>query len=130
MKPGMPLLFGSIGASLVFGLPGNPVSGVATFLRLVRPALDVMSGALPAQAGAWYARLAQPLSKSHRRAEFQRASLCSRNDGSLWVSLFPRQGSGVLRSVAEADCLVVLGEEIQELALGDIVEVIPLPGLV
>jgi molybdopterin molybdotransferase len=129
MKPGMPLLFGRVGTSLVFGLPGNPVSGIATFLRLARPALDAMSGSTVAATRRCYARLAGPIRKTHQRAEFQRARLTSRNDGSLWVDPFPRQGSGVLRSVAEADCLIVLGETVAELAIGDVVEILRLPGM-
>jgi molybdopterin molybdotransferase len=128
MKPGMPLLFGTIATTLVFALPGNPVSGMATFQALVRPALEIWAGRDPDAAPRWHARLAAPLSKRHGRAEFQRASWESRTDGSLWVTPFPRQGSGVLRSVAEADCLVVLGEAPQQLEAGDCVEILPLHG--
>lgn len=126
MKPGMPLLFGSIGETLVFSLPGNPVSGMATFLTLVRPALEVRAGRDPLAAPRWHARLAQPLRKNHRRAEFQRAARECRDDGTLWVTPFAHQGSGVLRSVAEADCLIVLPEETQSLQVGDVVEILPL----
>jgi molybdopterin molybdotransferase len=126
MKPGMPLLFGAIGPALVFALPGNPVSSVATFQVILRPALDVWAGRDPATAPRWYARLATPLRKTHKRAEFLRASRECRADGSLWITPFPRQGSGVLRSVAEADCLVVVNEDVQSLAAGDCVEILPL----
>jgi molybdopterin molybdotransferase len=126
MKPGMPLLFGAIGDALMFALPGNPVSGLATFRMLVEPLLETWAGRDPQAMPRWYARLAAPIVKTHRRAEFQRAWRESRSDGSLWVTPFPRQGSGVLRSVAEADCLVVLSEDVQSLALGDCVEIVPL----
>lgn len=126
MKPGMPLLFGAIDAALLFALPGNPVSSIATFEVFVRPLLDVWAGRDPDARPRWHARLAAPLHKSHRRAEFQRARRECRDDGTLWVTPFARQGSGVLRSVAEADCLVVLGEEPAELAAGAVVEILPL----
>lgn len=126
MKPGMPLLFGAVGDTLVFSLPGNPVSSIATFQVIVKPALEVWAGRDPAQSPRWYARLAEPLRKTHRRAEFLRASRECRADGTLWVTPFPRQGSGVLRSVAEADCLVVVNEDVQSLAVGDCVEILPL----
>jgi molybdopterin molybdotransferase len=127
IKPGMPMLAGEIGDALLFCLPGNPVSGMATFLTLVAPALAAMAGRAD-DALHWYARTAVPIVKNHRRAEFQRARRESRNDGSVWVTPFPRQGSGVLRSVAEADCLIVLPEETTSLAIGDVVEFLALPG--
>lgn len=126
IKPGMPLLFGAIGHTLVFSLPGNPVSGMATFHTLVRPALEVWAGRDPAAAPRWYARLAQAVSKQHARAEYPRAMRECRPDGSLWVTPFPRQGSGVLRSMAEADCMIVLAEQVRSLQAGDCVEILPL----
>ncbi len=126
MKPGMPLLFGAIGDALVFSLPGNPVSTLATFQVILRPALDVWAGRDPAERPRRYARLAEPVRKLHKRAEFLRAACASHPDGTLWVTPFPRQGSGVLRSVAEADCLVVVDEDRQTLAAGDCVEILPL----
>ena len=74
MRPGMPFLFGQVGQALMFGLPGNPVSGVATFLSLVKPALDAMSATIGTRT-ALRARLRSPISKRHARTEFQRARL-------------------------------------------------------
>lgn len=126
MKPGMPLLFGAIGEALLFALPGNPVSSIATFQVLVRPALEIWAGRDPDASPRWHARLAEPVRKTHTRAEFLRASRDCRADGTLWVTPFPRQGSGVLRSVAEADCLIVVTEDVRTLAVGDSVEILPL----
>lgn len=126
MKPGMPLLFGAVGDALVFSLPGNPVSSIATLQVIVKPALEVWAGRDPARSPRWHARLAVPVQKTHRRAEFLRATLECRADGTLWVTPYPRQGSGVMRSVAEADCLVVVNEEVLSLAAGDCVEILPL----
>lgn len=128
MKPGMPLLCGGIGDALVFALPGNPVSTVATFLLLVRPALLALQGAAAPQPRRWKARLAAPLAKRHARAEFLRARLAWRDDGACWAGPLPKQGSGMLRSLADADALVALPEGPCELAAGAVVEILPLPG--
>jgi molybdopterin molybdotransferase len=127
IKPGMPFLFGSIGRALAFALPGNPVSGVATFLAFVRPALDAMMQRRDRRANL-HARLAKPVRKTHARAEFVRASLVCDEAGVLLATPLQKQGSGQLRGVAEADALIVLPEAAQEYAAGTIVEVLPLPG--
>ena len=128
MRPGMPILVGEIGKALVCSLPGNPVSTMATFLALVRPGLDVMMGRAPRPR--WYARLAQPVRKTHARAEYMRATLQSREDGTLWAEPFPRQGSGMLHGMVRADALVLIPEEAHELTAGTVVEVLPLAGFV
>lgn len=129
MKPGMPVLCGEVGRALVFALPGNPVSTIATFLTLVRPALAALQGAAESAQRTWRARLSGPLAKKHDRAEFLRASLESRDDGSLWVTVLRKQGSGMLRGVAEADALIFVPEEARELDAGAVVEVLPLAEL-
>lgn len=128
MKPGMPVLCGEIGQALVFALPGNPVSTIATFLGLVRPAIDAMQGAAQTTR-RWYARLAEPVSKRHDRVEFLRARLESREDGTLWATPLRKQGSGMLRGVAEAEALIRLPEESGQWETGAVVEWLPLPGL-
>jgi molybdopterin molybdotransferase len=127
IKPGMPLLFGEIDKALVCSLPGNPVSGMATFLALLRPGLDALIGRKPRQRTT--ARLAVAVSKSHGRAEYLRATAQFRDDGTLWVTPLPRQGSGMLHTVAQAACLVLIDEPVQTLEPGSVVEVLPLPGL-
>jgi len=127
MRPGMPFLFGQIGHALMFGLPGNPVSGVATFLNLVKPALDAMSGAI-GQRTALRARLRNRIFKRHPRTEFQRARIECDANGALWALPLEKQGSGMLRGVAEADALIVLMESVHEFAVGDVVDVVPLLG--
>lgn len=128
IKPGMPFLCGEIGRAIVFALPGNPVSSFATFLTLVRPGLDALQGAHNPQP-RWRARLAEPVHKKHDRTEFLRARLSVRADGSLEAAAFDRQGSGMMRGVAEADCLVVVPEAARELARGEVVDIVRLPGL-
>jgi molybdopterin molybdotransferase len=127
MRPGMPFLFGQVGRSLMFALPGNPVSGIATFLSLVKPALDTMSGATKPRTSL-HARLRHPILKRHPRTEFQRAQIECDAQGTLWAQALEKQGSGMLRGVAEADTLIVLAESVREFAAGDVVELLPLPG--
>lgn len=127
MKPGMPFLCGRVGRALVCGLPGNPVSGYATFLALLKPALEAMQNARPA-ANALRARLREPLRKNHARSEFRRATLACDDSGVLWASALAQQGSGMLRGVAEADALIVLPETAREYAQGEVLEILPLPG--
>jgi len=127
MRPGMPFLCGSVGRALVCALPGNPVSGIATFLTLVKPALQAMSGAVEA-ATALRARLRVAVKKRHARTEFQRARLECDASGTLWVTPHERQGSGMLRGVAEANALIVLPEDGYEFAPDDVLDVLPLPG--
>jgi molybdopterin molybdotransferase len=126
IKPGMPFLFGGIGRALVFSLPGNPVSGVATFLAFVRPALDAITRRRA--RSALRARLAQAVHKNHSRSEFLRASLACDDTGLLHATPLRKQGSGQLRGVAEADALIVLPEAAREIPAGAVVDVLPLPG--
>ena len=128
MKPGMPFLCGEIGDALVFGLPGNPVSSVATLLTLVKPGLFAMQRASENPRRS-HARLSEPVRKKHDRTEYLRARLESAADGTLLATPLDRQGSGMQRGVAEADCLLVVPETAHELAAGEVVEVLPLPGL-
>jgi molybdopterin molybdotransferase len=127
IKPGMPFLFGQVGKALMFALPGNPVSGIATFLTLVAPALRTMLGENEAPSEL-FAQLSAPISKRHSRAEFQRARIACNPDGRLLATVLAKQGSGMLRGAADADALVVLPEGPREFATGDVVRVILMPG--
>jgi len=127
MRPGMPFLCGSVGGALVCALPGNPVSGIATFLTLVGPALDAMTNARRSSV-VLHARLKQTVHKSHTRTEFQRARLECDEAGVLWATSLKQQGSGMLRGVAEANALIVLPEAAREYAAGEVLDVVPLPG--
>ncbi len=122
MRPGMPLLFARIGRTLVFGLPGNPVSVVAVFLSLVRPALRLMQGASP--PSMTHARLTHALHKSHNRLEFRRATLSVDDQGVARAQAHPALSSGVLRSVAETDALILLAAERMHWQTDDVVEVL------
>lgn len=130
IKPGMPFLFGSIGNTLIFSLPGNPVSGIATFLSLVRPALDTLLVANQVGRKIWRACLQSSIQKRHSRTEFLRATLTCNEQGTFWATPFTKQGSGMLRGVSEADALVIVPEDVYDLAAGSVVEIILLPGLI
>lgn len=124
LKPGMPTLFGQIGACLHFGLPGNPVASAVTFRVFVRFALRGMLGISVVPDPA-HARLAMPLHKRHARAELARCNLHADETGVQWATLHAKQGSGMLRGLAEADALAVLPEGPREFAKGDVVTLWP-----
>ena len=124
MKPGRPLAFGRINQAWFFGLPGNPVSAMVTFLQLVRPALVQLAGARPAPTLQIEVPVTAPIRKKPGRREFQRGRLVHTANG-LAVSPFGHQGSGVLRSMSEADCLINLAPDIGDVAVGEPVLVEP-----
>lgn len=127
MRPGMPFLCGEIDRTLVFCLPGNPVSSIATFLGFVRPALAALQGSNEVAPREHQARLAAPFSKRHQRTEFLRARSEVRADASVWVTPLARQGSSMLRGVMQANCLIVVPEATSELEAGELVRIMPLP---
>lgn len=124
MKPGMPLLFGELGAALWLALPGNPVSTLATFQAFGVPLLAQLQGRRQARPH-WYARLALAWSKRHPRHEFLRGKLQPREDGSLWVTPNPADASHRLQAAADSDALIVLAEGERDYAAGDVVRVLP-----
>ncbi|WP_119718238.1 molybdopterin molybdotransferase MoeA [Cognatilysobacter tabacisoli] len=123
MKPGMPVLFGSLDQARVLGLPGNPVSVLATYLTLGRALLDGLQGRTEARP-AWRARLAAPIDKPHARREFVRARLFSDDDGMLRADPSAATGSHRLRAAADANALIVVPDGPQRLAVGDAVDVL------
>jgi molybdopterin molybdotransferase len=124
MKPGRPLAFGKINQAWFFGLPGNPVSAMVTFLQLVRPALVRLAGATPMLPVQMSLPVTGAIRKKPGRREFQRGRLVT-SEGRLAVSPFGHQGSGVLRSMSEADCLINLAPEVGDVAVGELVVVEP-----
>ncbi len=128
MKPGMPVLFGQLDQALVLGLPGNPVSVLATFLTLGRALLDALQGRSEPRA-VWAAALAAPISKQHGRLEFMRGNLDCGADGQLRVAPNPAVASHRLRAAADANALIVLPEGAGEYAIGQPVRVLPYAGI-
>ncbi len=131
MKPGRPLAYGKIGAAHFFGLPGNPVSVMVTFYQFVRDALLVLAGADPVEpAPTFAATCTARLKKAPGRTEFQRGILERAPDGTLTVKPTGEQGSGILKSMSDANCFIILGEATGNVEPGSRVEVQPLEGLV
>ncbi|MBS1893300.1 MAG: molybdopterin molybdotransferase MoeA [Actinobacteria bacterium] len=121
LKPGGPTWFGTRGGTLVFGLPGNPVSVMVTFLTFVRPALIAMAGGDPATRRVT-ARLGAAYEKPTDRAHAVRCRLELGERG--WIAWpLPRQGSHVLTSMLAADALALVPAESAGLVAGDPVEV-------
>jgi molybdopterin molybdotransferase len=130
MKPGRPLAYGRVGNAHFFGLPGNPVSVMVTFYEFVRDALLVLMGRDPvAPLPTFRVKCTTPLKKAPGRTEFQRGVLY-RENGEWAVRVTGDQGSGILRSMAEANCFIVLPTEQGSLPAGATVEVQLLDGLV
>ncbi len=134
MRPGRPMAVGRLQregrSALLFGLPGNPVAVMVTFLAFVRPALLRLMGARQTQPLRVPALSQEAVRKKPGRTEFQRGIASRALDGSLQVRSTGSQGSGVLRSMAEANCLIRLDHEQGNLAVGDRVELLLFDGLI
>jgi len=138
MRPGRPMAFGVLkpvpGKSparktLFFGLPGNPVAVMVTFYQFVRGALLQLNGANQTEPPLTQAITQAPIRKKPGRTEFQRAILGRGPDGKPIVRLTGSQGAGILRSMSEANCFVILGHEQGNVATGDWVDVALFDGL-
>jgi molybdopterin molybdotransferase len=131
MKPGRPLAYGKVQGAHFFGLPGNPVSVMVTFYQFVRDALLVLSGADPVEpVPTFNATCTARLKKAPGRTEFQRGILTRGADGGLTVRPTGEQGSGILKSMSEANCFIILGDATGNVEPGASVEVQLLEGLV
>lgn len=129
MRPGRPMAVGRVGEAVYFGLPGNPVAVMVTFLFFVRDALLRMAGARPEALLTVPVRSVHPLRKRAGRTEYQRAVVSTAGDGQLEARLTGQQGSGVLRSMAEANAMLVLRHEQGDIAAGDSVDALLFDGL-
>ncbi|MEE4378732.1 MAG: gephyrin-like molybdotransferase Glp [Candidatus Competibacteraceae bacterium] len=129
MKPGRPLAFGQIGNALFFGLPGNPVSVMITFYEFVQPALQRLMGQPPTPPLTFKVPCLSRLRKRPGRTEFQRGVLERQPDGSLAVHGTGDQGSGILKTMSRANCLIVLPHDSGTVEAGMLVDVQPFEGL-
>jgi molybdopterin molybdotransferase len=131
MKPGRPVTFGHINKAVFFGLPGNPVSVMVTFFQFARPALLKMTGETGA-SGAYTlsARTTTALRKRPGRFEFQRGVLEQAAPGEFIVRSAGAQGSGILRSMSEANCFILLDPDCTSVAAGEQVVVQPFQNLI
>jgi molybdopterin molybdotransferase len=124
MQPGRPLAVGRIGRAHFFGLPGNPVASMLTFMLFVRPALFKLAGRRRIFPETWQARAAEPMRKRTGRREFKRGIL-EFHEGAWQVRTTGPQGSGILSSMVAGNCLIVLDEERGDVAPGEHVLVEP-----
>jgi molybdopterin molybdotransferase len=117
-------------STILFGLPGNPVAVMVTFLAFVRPALLRMMGCTPSATPLLKARSAEPIRKKPGRTEYQRGIVSTAPDGSLQVKITGNQGSGVLSSMVQANGLIVLHHSQANVAAGDLVDVMMFDGAI
>ena len=128
MRPGRPMAFGKIGNAFLFGLPGNPVAVMVTFYQVVRDALIHLSGRNDDPLPLLKAAASESLRKVPGRTEYQRGVLFKEQD--QWkVRTTGQQGSGVLRSMSEANCFIVLEHERGSVKAGELVSVQLFDGL-
>jgi molybdopterin molybdotransferase len=134
MRPGRPMAIGRIGPpgqqAMLFGLPGNPVAVMVTFYAFVRDALLAMSGAATEPMPLLRAVSEHPMRKKPGRTEYQRGIVSQAADGRWQVRITGAQGSGILRSMSQANGMVVLHHGQGDVAVGDLVDVIPFNGLI
>ncbi len=138
MRPGRPMAVGRISpaitdpphSAVLFGLPGNPVAVMVTFLAFVRPALLRMMGCSAVPAPLLRARSAEAIRKKPGRTEYQRGVVGQTHDGGLQVHTTGNQGSGVLRSMVQANGLIVLHHDQGNVAVGDEVDVMMFDGAI
>ncbi len=123
MKPGKPFAFGQLSKSFFFGLPGNPVSALVTAHQLALPALLKMQGCAPQQRLTIKVKTASNLKKSTGRVDFQRGILSINAQGETVVNSTGSQGSGILSSLAKANCYIVLPSCQGKVSAGDMVTV-------
>ena len=123
MKPGKPFAFGKLANSIFFGLPGNPVSALVTFHQLALVALTKMQNAEPLKRTHLTVKCSSELRKSPGRIDFQRGVFSVNESGENEVSSTGAQGSGILSSLARANCFIVLPSEQGKVKAGEMVTV-------
>jgi molybdopterin molybdotransferase len=134
MRPGRPMAFGKISSNgksaYLFGLPGNPVAVMVTFYVFVREALLHMMGARYAPLPLMQVATQSAIRKKPGRTEYQRGILSVDDNGKQQVRITGSQGSGILRSMSEANCMVVLHHDQGGVNAGDQVDVLLFDGLI
>ncbi|HCM0708658.1 TPA: bifunctional molybdopterin-guanine dinucleotide biosynthesis adaptor protein MobB/molybdopterin molybdotransferase MoeA [Vibrio parahaemolyticus] len=128
MRPGRPLAFGQINNKPFFGLPGNPVAVMVSFINFVEPALRKMQGEQGWKPLKVNAIATENLRSRQGRTEFSRGIYELDNTGRLTVRTTGKQGSGILRSMSEANCLIEISPAIDTVKSGESVTIIPLQG--
>jgi len=125
IKPGKPFLFGLYHSKPVFGLPGNPVSAMMTFLQFIKPALLKMQGSICSKyalRNTLNAVMKNAYQKNDTKRHFVRG-IVENNNGTLVVRTFENQSSNALSSMVKANCFVIIPENVQHARIGESVEV-------
>lgn len=128
MRPGRPLAFGQIDGKPFFGLPGNPVAVMVSFINFVEPAIRKMQGEANWTPLKVTAIASEQLRSRQGRTEFSRGVYTMNENGELEVKTTGKQGSGILRSMSEANCLIEISPAIDTVKEGESVTIIPLQG--
>ncbi len=123
MKPGRPLAYGKIGQCHFFGLPGNPVAVMVTFLQFVREALCILMGRVPQPPFTFQVTCTTAIRKLPGRTEFQRGILTQNEHGEMTVRTTGAQGSGMLSSMSKANCFIILPTDQGSVEAGATVQV-------
>lgn len=118
VKPGRPCAFGKTGDKLVFGLPGNPVSTLTSFMQFVRPALLKLMGAKKIHKPVVSAILEEDVKHQAGKTNFLRGRFTIRND-QFYVTTTGSQKSSVLSSMSDANCLIIIPESEVKVRAGD-----------
>jgi len=134
MRPGRPMAFGKITSSgksaYLFGLPGNPVAVMVSFYFFAKQALQQLMGATSSPPPLLSVRSNDAIRKRPGRTEYQRGILSVGEDGEPCVSITGAQGSGILRSMSEANCMIVLPHDRGPVSAGDKVRILLFDGLI
>ncbi|NIY93156.1 bifunctional molybdopterin-guanine dinucleotide biosynthesis adaptor protein MobB/molybdopterin molybdotransferase MoeA [Vibrio diazotrophicus] len=128
MRPGRPLAFGKINDTPIFGLPGNPVAVMVSFINFVEPAVRKMQGEVNWNPLKVPAVATEDLRSRQGRTEFTRGIYSFNELGQLTVKSTGKQGSGILRSMSEANCLIEISPAVDTVKVGESVTIIPLQG--
>ncbi|WP_372742104.1 bifunctional molybdopterin-guanine dinucleotide biosynthesis adaptor protein MobB/molybdopterin molybdotransferase MoeA [Neptunomonas sp.] len=129
MRPGRPLAFGKVGQAPFFGLPGNPVAVMVTFLQFVQPALRKMMGQKGWQPIKMMAVAEEKIKSRAGRIDYSRGVYRINDQGELVVQTTGAQGSGILTSMVQANCLIEIGEQYSQVEAGDRVLIQPFSDL-
>ncbi len=128
MRPGRPLAFGKVNDKPFFGLPGNPVAVMTSFINFVEPAVRKMQGEQGWKPLKVNAVAAEDLRSRQGRTEFSRGIYELDESGRVTVRTTGKQGSGILRSMSEANCLIEISPAVDTVKVGENVTIIPLQG--
>lgn len=130
MRPGRPLAYGTIGGTPFFGLPGNPVAVMVTFTQFVQPAIRKMMGQVKWQPLRMTATAGEKLKSRYHRTDYTRGVYHIDESGQLVVMSTGAQGSGILTSMAQANCFIEITDEFDSIEAGQSVLIQPFSDLI